>query len=265
VDPLLVGKVAAVSGVGSGLGRSIALSLARQGATVALAARSASTLQSVAAEIETMGATAWWRRLDLADPTGPAAFAAACAGDLGRIDVLVNNGHHKGDFLPLTNSDVDTWPDVFAVNTFGPMRFVQAVIPEMVKVGGGSIVNVNSGAAVNSNPGLGVYSASKSSLASLTRTLALEVGVQNIRVNGVYVSSMVGDNVVEWGSRVAAEEGRSFEEWFEAKQNAEFALRRMPTPGDIADVVLFLASDLARSITGQNLAANNGQWVVGPQ
>jgi NAD(P)-dependent dehydrogenase (short-subunit alcohol dehydrogenase family) len=135
----------------------------------------------------------------------------------------------------------------------------------MRRLGGGSVVNVNSGAAVNSNRGLGAYSASKSGLASLTRTLALEVGVDNIRVNGLYVSSMVGDNVRSWGTEVAESQGITFDEWFERKQRDEFPLQRMPTPDDIADVVLFLASDMARSVTGQNISANNGQWVVGPQ
>jgi NAD(P)-dependent dehydrogenase (short-subunit alcohol dehydrogenase family) len=222
-------------------------------------------LEKVADEIESTGGRAWWRRLDVADPAGPAEFMAACQGELGHVHILVNNGHHKGDFLPLPQSNVDDWADIFAVNTYGPMRLIQAALPGMAAAGGGSIINVNSGAAVNSNPGLGAYSASKSALASLTRTLAGEIGGDNVRVNGVYVSSMVGDNVVSWGTGVAAEEGISFDDWFQRKQREEFALRRMPAPDDIADVVLFLASDLARSMTGQMLSANNGQWVVGPQ
>jgi NAD(P)-dependent dehydrogenase (short-subunit alcohol dehydrogenase family) len=262
---LLAGKVAIVSGVGSGLGRSIALALAKNGATVALGARTESMLDEVAQEIALLGGNAWWRRLDIADPAGPADFVEACQQDLGNVQILVNNGHHKGDFQPLPESNVDEWPEIFAVNTYGPMRLIQAVLPGMAREGGGSIVNVNSGAAVNSNPGLGAYSASKSALASLTRTLAGEIGADNIRVNGLYVSSMVGDNVISWGTSVAAAEGISFDEWFQRKQREEFALRRMPTTDDIADAVLFLVSDLARSMTGQNIAANNGQWVVGPQ
>jgi NAD(P)-dependent dehydrogenase (short-subunit alcohol dehydrogenase family) len=118
---------------------------------------------------------------------------------------------------------------------------------------------------VNSTPGLGAYSASKSSLASLTRTLALEVGCDNIRVNGVYVSSMLGDNLLSWGESVARDQGVTTEAWLKSKEREEFALQRMPSPEDIADVILFLSSDLSRSVTGQNLSANNGQWVVGPQ
>jgi NAD(P)-dependent dehydrogenase (short-subunit alcohol dehydrogenase family) len=76
---------------------------------------------------------------------------------------------------------------------------------------------------------------------------------------------MVGENVVTWGSEVAEKEGISFDDWLKRKEESEFALGRMPYPDDIAEVVAFLASDLARSLTGQNISANNGQWVVGPQ
>jgi NAD(P)-dependent dehydrogenase (short-subunit alcohol dehydrogenase family) len=262
---VLAGKIAIVSGVGTGLGRSIALALARQGAGVALAARTESILESVASEVNETGGEAWWQRFDISDPNAASSFVADVNERFGRIDILINNGHHKGDFLPLAQTDVSQWSDIFAVNTFGPMRLIQEVLPVMRRLGGGSIVNVNSGAAVNSNRGLGAYSASKSGLASLTRTLALEVGVDSVRVNGVYVSSMVGDNVHSWGAEVAESQGITFEEWFEQKQREEFALQRMPTPDDIAEVVLFLASDMARSVTGQNISANNGQWVVGPQ
>jgi NAD(P)-dependent dehydrogenase (short-subunit alcohol dehydrogenase family) len=262
---VLAGKVAIVSGVGTGLGRSIALALARQGASVALGARTESMLESVASEVKEMGGEVWWERFDISDPNAAAPFVEGVKDHFKRIDILINNGHHKGDFLPLAQTDVDSWSEIFAVNTFGPMRLIQEVLPVMRQAGGGSIVNVNSGAAVNSNPGLGAYSASKSGLSSLTRTLALEVGVDNIRVNGLYVSSMVGDNVLSWGTEVADSLGITFDEWFEQKQREEFALQRMPTPDEIADVALFLASDMARSVTGQNISANNGQWVVGPQ
>jgi NAD(P)-dependent dehydrogenase (short-subunit alcohol dehydrogenase family) len=81
----------------------------------------------------------------------------------------------------------------------------------------------------------------------------------------VYVSSMVGDNIFEWGATQAAEQGITLDEWFERKQRSEFALGRMPTPDGVAGVILFLASELACTVTGQNMSSNNGQWVVGPQ
>jgi len=144
---VLAGKVAIVSGVGTGLGRSIALALAREGAAVALAARTESMLESVATEVEQMGAEAWWQRFDISDPDAAPSFVEGVNARFGRIDILVNNGHHKGDFLPLALTDVDSWPDIFAVNTFGPMRLIQQVLPVMRGVGGGSVVNVNCSSA----------------------------------------------------------------------------------------------------------------------
>jgi NAD(P)-dependent dehydrogenase (short-subunit alcohol dehydrogenase family) len=262
---LLKGKVAIVSGVGPGLGRSIALALAREGASVAMGARTPSMLESVAAEIETAGGCAVWRRTDISAPDDCRALVDVAAEAFGGVDVLVNSGHHKGDFTPIATSDVDTWCEVFDVNLFGPMRLVQAVVPLMRAAGDGSIVNINSGAVISSNPGLGAYAASKSGLASATRVLAQELGRDGIRVNGVYVSSMLGDNILEFGEGEAVKRGITVEQWLADKSSSEFALGRMPHPDDVADAVVFLACRLSRTLTGQNISANNGQWVTGPQ
>ena len=185
--------------------------------------------------------------------------------EFGQLDILVNNGHHQGDFTELAASRIDDWETIFAVNLYGPMRIIQAAIPHMRAQGDGKIINVNSGAVISNKPTLGVYSASKAGLASVTKTLALELGRSGIRVNGIYVSSMLGDNVVEWGSRVAEAEGATFDEWLARKSEAEFATGAMPLPDDVAGVALFLASEMSRTVTGQLLSANNGQWVEGNQ
>jgi NAD(P)-dependent dehydrogenase (short-subunit alcohol dehydrogenase family) len=262
---LLEGKVAIVSGVGSGLGRSIAVMLAAEGASVVLAARNLARLDEVADEICAAGGHAVTAPTDVSVPEQCAALVDRAVGEYGRLDVLVNNGHHQGDFTPLERSNVDDWDAVFAVNLFGPMRIIQAAIPVMRAQGDGRIVNVNSGAVISSKPTLGAYTASKSGLASITKTLALELGRDGIRVNGIYVSSMYGDNVKDWGTRVAEDEGISFDEWFARKSEAEFATGTMPLPDEVAAVALFLASDLSRSVTGQMMSANNGQWVEGNQ
>ena len=185
--------------------------------------------------------------------------------DHGRLDILVNNGHHQGDFTLLEHSDVDNWDNVFAVNVYGPLRIIQAAIPHLRASGGGKIVNINSGAVISSKPTLGAYSASKAGLASITKTLALELGRSGIRVNGIYVSSMDGDNVRNWGRSMAEAEGVTFDEWFAHKSEAEFAMGTMPLPDEVAGVALFLASDMSVSVTGQMVSANNGQWVEGNQ
>lgn len=262
---LLLGKVAVVSGVGPGLGRSIALAMAREGASVVMGARTETTLQNVAAEIESAGGAASWLRTDISSPGDCRNLIDCAVARYGRIDILVNSGHHKGDFTACEESDVDGWHEVFSVNLYGPVRLIQAALPVMKAQRDGRIVNVNSGAVISANPGLGAYSASKSALASVTKTLAQEIGRAGVRVNGIYVSSMVGDNILEFGAGEAERLGISVDEWLAAKSAAEFALGKMPCPDDIADVAVFLASDQSRCMTGQILSANNGQWVTGNQ
>jgi NAD(P)-dependent dehydrogenase (short-subunit alcohol dehydrogenase family) len=262
---LVEGKVAIVSGVGTGLGRSIATALAEEGASVVLAARNAARLEEIATEITGAGGRAVAVPTDVSDAARCTALVERTVAELGRLDIVVNNGHHQGDFTELADSKIDDWEAVFAVNLYGPMRIIQAAIPIMRAQGDGRIVNVNSGAVISNKPTLGAYSASKAGLASVTKTLALELGRSGIRVNGIYVSSMVGDNVVDWGRRVAQDEGITFEEWLRRKSEAEFATGTMPLPDDVAGVALFLACDLSRTVTGQLLSANNGQWVEGNQ
>jgi NAD(P)-dependent dehydrogenase (short-subunit alcohol dehydrogenase family) len=262
---LLEGKVAIVSGVGTGLGRSIAVTFADEGASVVLAARNAERLGDIAQEITSAGGNAIAAPTDVTDSQACAALVERAVAEFGRLDIVVNNGHHQGDFTPLADSNIGEWESVFAVNLYGPMRIIQAAIPIMRAQGDGRIVNVNSGAVISSKPTLGAYSASKAGLASVTKTLALELGRSGIRANGIYVSSMVGDNVVDWGNRVAHEEGIAFDEWLARKSEAEFATGTMPLPDDVAGVALFLACDMSRTVTGQLLSANNGQWVEGNQ
>ena len=164
------------------------------------------------------------------------------------------------------HSIVDDWESVFAVNVYGPMRIIQAAIPIMRALGRRQDRQCQFGCRhQQSKPTLGAYSASKAGLASITKTLALELGRSGIRVNGIYVSSMVGDNVVEWGTRMAEAEGITFDEWLARKSETEFATGTMPRPDEVAGVALFLASDMSCTVTGHLISANNGQWVEGNQ
>jgi NAD(P)-dependent dehydrogenase (short-subunit alcohol dehydrogenase family) len=262
---LVTGKVAVVSGVGPGLGRSIALALAREGASVVLAARDRARLEAIRDEIECLGGQGVAVPTDVTIAAQADRLLADALERFGTVDILVNNGHHQGDFTRLEESDLEGWSDIFGVNLYGPMRLTQGVLPAMRDAGSGCILNVNSGAVISSKPTLGAYSASKSALASVTKTLALEVGRYGIRVNGIYVSSMIGDNVASWGKSQADRLGITFDEWLAKKSADEFALERMPTTDDVADAALFLVSPLARAVTGQILSVNNGQWVEGAQ
>jgi NAD(P)-dependent dehydrogenase (short-subunit alcohol dehydrogenase family) len=138
---------------------------------------------------------------------------------------------------------------------------VQAVLPSMRERKEGRIILVNSGASTDPPPTLGAYAASKAALASLVRTIAVELGPEGIRANGIQLGPMDGENFRLYLENLAREAGRSYEEEL-ALYNEQFALRYTPTTEECAGTALFLASDLARPITGQSIAVNGGKWFL---
>jgi NAD(P)-dependent dehydrogenase (short-subunit alcohol dehydrogenase family) len=247
------GRVALVTGIGPGMGRSIALGLAEQGVDVVLAARRIDRLDAVAGEVRTLGRDPLVVPTDITDPAACAALVEAAIERFGGIDVLVQNGHHEGDWQPVADADPDSWRSVMEVNLFGALHLVQLVVPIMRERGGGSIVLVNSGAAVRFPVRMGAYVVSKSALAGMTRVLAQEVGPDGIRVNGVFLGPVEGENL----ARMVGE--GEVEAWMVEKAK-EMPIGRVPTADECARAVLFLASDEASVITGQHLAVNGGQW-----
>ncbi len=253
------GKVAVVTGIGPGMGRSIALGFARDGVDVVLAARRRERLDSVADEVRELGREPLVVPTDIADRAACKALIDGAVERFGRVDVLIQNGHHEGDWSPVVDADPDVWRDIFDINLFGALHLVQYAVPVMRDNGGGSIVLVNSGAAVRFPQRMGAYATSKSALATLTRVLAQEVGPWRIRVNGVFLGPIAGENLYRTGLSAAGGSQDRFEEWLEAKAT-ELPLGAIPTPDQCAGSVLFLASDLAEPVTGQHLAVNGGQW-----
>jgi NAD(P)-dependent dehydrogenase (short-subunit alcohol dehydrogenase family) len=170
----------------------------------------------------------------------------------------VQNAHHAGDWSTALDADPDEWRRIMDVNFFGALNLVQRAVPAMQA--GGSIVLVNSGAAVRFPVTMGAYSSSKAALAGLTRTLGVELGARRIRVNGVFLGPVAGDNLFGLGEQAAAAAGLTLPQWIEQKE-AELPIGHLPTPDECAGSVLFLASDLSAPVTGQHLAVNGGQWV----
>lgn len=258
---LLEGKVAIVTGIGPGLGREIALLFARHGASLAIGARSADRLAVVAAEIEALGRPVVARPTDLASRDSCRMLVEAALERFGGIDVLVQNGHFDGDYRIVTESDPQRWRDIMEVNLFGALHLVQHVAPSMQARGEGRIILVGSGASTDPPPTLGAYAASKAALASLVRTIAVELGPSGIRANGIQLGPMTGEHFRGYVEDLARAAGRSYAEEL-ARWNEQFPLRATPTPLKCAGTALFLASDLARPITGQNIAVNGGRWFV---
>lgn len=254
------GKVAVVTGIGPGMGRSIALDFARQGVDVAIAARRAERLEAVAEEVRALGRHPLVMPLDITDQEGCRRLIASAAERFGGVDYLVQNGHDEGDWSPAHEADPDRWRRVFEVNFFGALHLAQAAVPAMRARGEGAMVFVNTGAAVKAPPGMGAYAASKAALASLVRSLALELGPMKIRVNGVYLGATTGETLDKAAANAAPAQGVTPEEWM-ARKPGEFALRAIPTPEECAGSVLYLCSDLARPVTGCHIAVNGGQWI----
>ncbi len=252
------GNVAIVTGAGPGMGRAIALGFASHGVEVVLAARRRERLEAVAEEVRALGREPLVVVADLAERDDCRAVVDRAMEQFGRIDHLVQNGHHPGDWARVVDADPASWKAVFDVNVFGALHLIQAAVPVMAQ--GSSIVLVNSGAALRNPPTMGAYAASKAALASLVRTAALELGPK-VRVNGIFLGPVTGESL-DAGAKATAEGlGITQEEFF--RQRAEdLPIRQIPTPEQCAGSVLFFCSRLAEPVTGQHLSVNGGQWVT---
>jgi NAD(P)-dependent dehydrogenase (short-subunit alcohol dehydrogenase family) len=255
---LLEGKTAVVTGVGPGIGGTTALTLAREGANVALGARTESALKELANEIESTGRRAVWSPTNIADAEQCAALAQTAVDAFGRIDVLVQNAFMHGPFAGAVETDPEDWRRVFKVNVQGTLQMIQACLPHMTE--GGSIVVTNSMASRTSTPTEGPYAASKAAMHSMVRTLAQEVGARNIRVNSVLPGWVHGPSLDIYFDLMSADRGITPEAVRDEIAN-ETALKRLVTPQDIADAIVFLASDLANGITGVALDVNAGHYM----
>ena len=255
---LLEGRVAVVTGIGPGIGRATALALAREGALLALGARTEETLKEVADEIESLGGRAVWAPTNIADAGACAALAALAKDSFGRIDILVQNAFMHPPFETTEGADPENWRKSFKVNVIGTLQMIQAVLPHMGD--GGSIVVTNSMAARRPGPDSGAYVSAKMALLGLVRTLASEQGARGIRVNSVLPGYVDGPNLQVYFEWQAQERGTSADE-VRAALYEETALKRIVSPDDVAGAIVFLASDLAHGITGIGIDVNAGHWM----
>ena len=256
---LLEGKVAIVSGIGPGMGRAIALELARAGADVALGARRESSWAPVAEEIEALGRRALGVATDVRDPDQGRRLAETAARELGRVDVLVNNAFAEEDWRePFDGFDPDRWREPIDVNVFGALALSQACIPHLRAVGGGSIVMITTLSVKNPIPLLAGYAASKRALTTAAQVLAKELGPAKIRVNCVAPGHIRGRSLDEYFVWIAEQRGTT-PEVVADEIAAQNPLQHLASPEEIAPAVLFFASDLSRMITGQTLDVNCGR------
>lgn len=246
-----------VTGAGRGIGRAIALGCAAEGAVVALAGRSVGDLEAVADQVRHAGGQALVVETDVRDPASTQAMASKVEAELGRIDVLVANSGVAGPTAPLWEITPEDWDQTHAVNVRGTFLCCRAVLPAMVSGRAGSVVIIGSMSGKRPLAHRTAYASSKTALIGLTRSLALEAGPYGVRVNLVSPGPVTGprlDQVLEAQGHIT---GRTAE-ILRTELAAESPLRRIVEPEDIAAAVVYLASDQARSVTGEDLNVSAG-------
>jgi 3-oxoacyl-[acyl-carrier protein] reductase len=246
---LLQDKVALVTGGSRGIGRAISLALARAGARVALTYREQTgAAQSVVEDIEHNGGTALALRMDVGDRRSIRTALEACRNEFGGLDVLINNAgiNKPTDFDQVTEDD---WDEILAVNLKGPFLCSQEAMPFMRARGGGSIVHIGSVSGQYGGPRTAHYAASKAGLISLGQVIARFGAKDGIRSNtvaaGLIASEMAASGLQSTAVKRAAE---------------SIPLNRLGTPEEVADMVVFLASDASSYVTAQTLNVNGGLY-----
>jgi len=247
----LEGRVVIVTGGGHGIGKAYAARLAAEGAKVVIAEIDEKAAQAVAKELSDAGHEALGVRTDVSDPVSVEQMAEAAVQRFGRIDVLVNNAAIFAT-VPMSRSPfdeigIDEWDRMMSVNVKGTWLASRAVIPQMRKQGYGKIVNVSSGTALKGSPSRIHYVTSKAGILGFTKTLANEVGKDNICVNCVAPGSTLSeenpdDSIVKMRTQASATR----------------ALKRVQSPEDLTGAVVFFASADSDFITGQTLVVDGG-------
>ncbi|PTR19867.1 NAD(P)-dependent dehydrogenase (short-subunit alcohol dehydrogenase family) [Rhodococcus sp. OK519] len=254
--PMLEDKVVVVSGVGPGLGRAIAVRSAMAGAKVVLAARTEARLAAVADEVRELGGVALTVPTDLTNGDSVSALADAALAEFGRVDALVNNAFVQPPHERLLDAAFDSVRQGMDINLLAALDLTRKLAPALIE-SQGSVVMINSVVLRNQLPSMGAYRIMKSGLLALARGLSVELGPLGVRVNSVAPGYIWADSVKKMFEKQAAARGVPFQQVYD-EVAVDTDLRRLPEPDDIADTVVFLASDFARAVAGQCVDVNCG-------
>jgi NAD(P)-dependent dehydrogenase (short-subunit alcohol dehydrogenase family) len=253
---LLTGKVAVVTGGGGGIGRGISETFAACGAKVVVAEVDADRAAGAVGAISHVGGDAVAHVVDVRKRDEVDALATATVEKYGRVDVLVNNvGHYLYRGTPFLDTDEEQWNALYDVNLRHVFLCTRALAPIMVEQGdGGSVINISTVEAFRGMPMMAVYSAFKAGITQFTKSLALELGNDGIRVNAI-APDLTQSIQVDYDRWVPAEQQHLIPAWV--------PVGRFGTADDIAGVALFLASDLSAFVTGTTVHADGGSLAAG--
>ncbi len=255
---LLDGKVAIITGASKGIGRALSLRFAQEGAAIICVARSADLVRETAAMVEKARGRAIAVTCDAVKEDDVRRMIEAGVKAFGKITTLVNNAGDGGPTKPIQDYTMDDW--LYTIHSCLTSSYVctRFATPEMIKAGGGAIVNISSMAGRRGLPYRIGYCSAKAGQVGMTYGMALELGPQGIRVNCVAPGAVEGDRI----DRVIAGQAEVRGIPVDAMRKAMIdrsPLKRMTTADDISDAALFLASDLSKNIAGQVIAVNAGE------
>lgn len=244
----LEGKVALITGGGTGIGEAVARLFAREGAAVVITGRRKENLDRVAGDIERAGGQALAVAGSVTDETHTRSAVSQGVRAFGKLNILVNNAAVGAFGKAVHETDDATWEELLAVNLTGVFRMTRAAVPEMLKAGGGSIVNISSVGGVIGFPMSAAYGTTKGGLNAFTRGVALDYADQGIRCNAVcpgLIRTPMAEPLINDASRIA-------------QVLAAYPIRRVGTPEEVAQMVLYLASDESRWVTGGTFTIDGG-------
>ncbi|MDX6275342.1 MAG: hypothetical protein QOJ92_2552 [Frankiales bacterium] len=244
----LAGKTAFITGASRGIGRAIAIAYAEAGADVALVARDESALAEVRKEVEAAGRKAVVLTCDVTDRDRVHEVVSSAIGELGHIDIVVNNAGGTSFMAPFTDLRFSGWEKVMRLNVDSIVHVCQAIGPHLLERGTGSVINVASVAGLGGTPSLSPYGASKAAVISLTRSLAMEWGHKGVRVNALCPGWTATDlNRNLWENEDASK-----------AMTANVPMQRWGRADEMAGPALWLGSDASSFVTGQAIVVDGG-------
>lgn len=257
----LQARVALVTGAGSGIGKAAAVALAQEGAKVGVLGRTREELDETVAEIIANGGTAMALEADISEEDEMRAAATSLVGAYERLDIVIANAGINGVWAPIDDLVPDEWDKTIRTNLRGTYLTLHTTVPIMKAQGGGSIIIISSinGTRTFTSPGATAYSATKAAQVAITQQLAVELGKHKIRINAICpgaIDTEIDDNT----SLRDAEETEVPVEWPEG--DIPLTDGRSGSAMEVADVILFLASDRARHVTGVPIFVDGGQSLL---